>query len=295
MAKLKISLKPSFKELEVFTKRVVNSGLLGSYLSVFKGQGLEFEDYKHYTTDDDASSIDWKASLRTNNILIKKFAEERELNIFLLIDVSATMFFGSTSKLKNEYAAELASSLCFAILRSGDSVGFALFSNKIKQESFPAKDERQFYLLLRSLTNQKNYGGTCNFKDAIEFTMARIKPNSIVMVISDFIDFGKGWEKLIKVAAGEFDLIGIMVRDPRDKTLPILKNRVLLEDPVSGKQLLVDTNQIAEKYRRYSARQEATIKDIFLKAGADFVSLSTDKDFSGPILSFFHNRLQRLA
>lgn len=295
MAKLRISSKPSLRKLDIFTKRVISSGVLGSYPSVFKGRGLEFEEYKNYTPEDDASFIDWKASLKSGEILVKKFTEERELSVFLLIDVSSTMFFGSTPKLKNEYAAELASSLCFVVLQSKDSVGFALFSNKIIQKSLPIKDNKQFYLLLKDLTNPKNYGGYCNFKDAIKFAMVNIKPNSILILISDFIGLGKNWERLVRMAAEKFDMTGIMVRDPRDKTLPIVKKLVLLEDIFSEKQLLIQPESIREKYSRYVSRQENMIRDTFKKAGAGFISLSTDKEFQKPIINFFKERLKQFV
>lgn len=295
MAKLRISLKPDLKKLEIFTKRNVTSSLMGSYTSVFRGQGLEFKEYGKYTPHDDAKTIDWKASLRANELLVKKFVEERELSVFFLIDVSSTMFFGSTPKLKNEYAAELASSLCSAVLQADDSVGFALFSDKIIQKSFPVKDNKQFYLLLKCLTNPKNYGGQCNFKNAIEFVMTSLKPNSILIIISDFIGFGKNWERLIKTAAGKFDLMGIMVRDPRDRTLPPVRKMVLVEDPFSQKQLLIEPESIREKYKRYVTKQENRIMHTFEKAGAKFISLSSDKEFQKPIMTFFNRRMKQFV
>ena len=171
MAKLRISLTPALKKLEIFTKKNVSNTFLGSYKSVFRGRGIEFEEYRAHIPSDDASFIDWKASLRANQMLVKEFGEERQLNVFILIDVSSTMFYGSTFKLKNEYAAELAASLCYAVLQADDAVGFALFSDKIVQSSFPAHDPKQLYLLFRALTNEKNYGGSCNFENAIKFTI----------------------------------------------------------------------------------------------------------------------------
>lgn len=295
MAKLRISLTPALKKLEILTKRFVTSTMLGNYMSVFRGQGLEFEEYKKYTPKDDASFIDWKATLRANELLIKGMGEERELNIFILIDVSSTMFFGSIPKLKNEYAAELASSLCYAILQSDDSVGFALFSNKIIKKSLPVRDTKQLYILLKNLVDTKNYGGICNFKSAIEFTMANLKPNSVLIIISDFIELGKDWEKLLKMASGKFDLVGIMIRDPRDRTLPLVKKMVLVEDISSGRQLLIQPESIREKYSKYVARQEMMIEDVFKKAGAGFIPLSTDKEFSKPIMNFFRRRLKQFV
>lgn len=292
MAKLRISSKPAFQKLEVFTKRVVTTPFVGSYKSIFRGRGLEFEDYRAYTPDDDASFIDWKATLRANEMLVKEFGEERALDVFLLIDVGSTMVFSSTPKLKNEYAAELASSLCFAILQTGDSVGFALFSNKAIYKSHPMEDTKQFYCLLNELTNPKNYGGSFDLKNAIEFAMAYIRASSVLIIISDFIRLGKNWEILLNMAARKFDIIGVMVRDPRDKTLPAVGNRFLMEDPFSGKQLLIQPDMLRDKYNRAVAKQESMIREAFKKAGAGFVSLSTEQNFSNPIRAYFNRRLR---
>jgi len=295
MAKLRISLTPALKRLEIVSRRLVTSALVGSYMSVFKGQGLEFEEYKNYTPADDAKFIDWKATLRANDIMVKKFGEERELQVFLLVDVSSTMFFGSVPKLKNEYAAELAASLCYAILKADDAVGFALFSDRIVQKSLPVRDTKQFYVLLKNIVNINNYGGPCNFKNAIEFAIAHLKENSILIIISDFVELGKDWRKMFKIAAGKFDLIGVMVRDPRDKTLPPVKKMVLFEDLSSGRQLLIQPEKIREKYSRYVKMEEKMIEDLFKQSGSGFISLSTDKDFSRPIINYFNRRLKQFV
>jgi len=290
MAKLRISLTPTIRKIEVFTKRFITTNFIGSYKSVFKGHGLEFGGYKLYGPGDDSRLIDWKATLRANEVLIKEFSEERQLNIFLLIDVSSSMVFGSTQKLKSEYAGELAASLCYAVLEADDAVGFALFSDKVTKVYSPVKSNRQFYLLLRELVNLKNYGGGYNLNKALEFMMSCLKSNSILIIISDFIGLGGKWQELLKVAAGKFDVIGIMVRDPRDRTLPAMNNNVLVEDPFSKKQLLICPEAIKEKYKKYVNRQENTLKDIFKNMGASFISLSTDEDFSRPILKYFGTR-----
>lgn len=295
MATLRISTTPAFKKLEILSKKLVNSAFLGSYKSVFKGRGLEFESYRAHMHSDDASRIDWKASLRANKTLIKEFVEERESHVFLLIDVSSSMFFGSTFKLKNEYAAEVASSLCYAILKADDAVGFALFSDKIIRRAFPIKDRKQLYLLLRELTNTKNYGGSCSFKEAIRFSISYLKSFSTVIIISDFIGFEEGWENLLSIAAKRFDVVGIMVRDPRDRNLPPVNRMVLVEDPFSEKQLLINPELISEKYRSYVAGEESRINDLFKKVGAGFISLSTDKDFSMPIMEYFIRKMKQFV
>ncbi len=290
MAKLRISLTQAIKKLEIPTRRRVTTSFVGSYKSVFKGSGLEFEGYRDYTAGDDARLIDWKASLRVGKTLMKEFEEERELNVFILIDVSSSMLFGTTQKLKNEYAAEVAASLSFAVLKAGDAVGFGLLSDTIVHKSFPLKDNKQFYLLLRSLTDIRNYGRGYKLRAALEYLFAHLKHGSTLIIISDFIGMEKDWEKILGVIKRKFDVIGIMVRDPCDRALPNTDMWVLVEDTFSEKQQLINPKIIGEKYRKYAAEQEENIKNAFMRIGAGFIPLSTAQDFSAPIINYFKRR-----
>jgi len=128
---LKLDLSEGIKRLKILTTQIVNTKFVGGYKSVFKGRGLEFKDYRPYTPDDDASTIDWKASVRANKLFVRDFEEERNLNVFFLVDVSSSMVYGSIDKLKIEYVGELTAALSFVVLNAGDSVGFALFSDRI--------------------------------------------------------------------------------------------------------------------------------------------------------------------
>ena len=123
---LNLELSESIKRLKIFTNQIVNTSFVGGYKSVFKGHGMEFEDYREYTPNDDASTIDWKASVRSKQLLVREFVEERNLNVFFLIDASSSMVYGSTDKLKMEYAAEIVATLSYTILQAGDSISFAL-------------------------------------------------------------------------------------------------------------------------------------------------------------------------
>src|SRR3989338_7011118 len=142
---LKLDLSEGIKRLKILTNRIINTRFIGGYKSVFKGKGLEFEDYRPYTTHDDASTIDWKASVKSNQLLVREFVEERNLNTFFLIDVSSSMVYGSIDKLKVEYAAEVAAALSYVILNSGDSMGFALFNDKIVKNVLPAQGVVQYH------------------------------------------------------------------------------------------------------------------------------------------------------
>lgn len=290
MEKLKIDLSELVKRLDIITKDLVSTMMVGNYKSVFKGRGLEFEDYIEYTPGDDASLIDWKSSKKANKLLIKKLEEERDLTLFFLIDVSSTMACSSIKKLKSEYAAEFVASLSYITLDAGDSVGFAMFSDQIIKRMPPARSRHQFYAILKTLANPLFYGGGYNLGEALKFTMSFLEKGSILMIVSDFIGLKGEWQKYLEVASGKFDVIGIMVNDPTDIVLPEDSHQVMLEDPISGGQLLVVPDQIREKYGEYVGAQRMTTRRIFLESDCDFIELSTNKPFIGEIIKFFNKR-----
>lgn len=290
---VKLDLSEGIKRLKILTSQLVNTSIVGGYKSVFKGRGLEFEDYRQYTPNDDASLIDWKASVKSNQLYIREFAEERNLNVYFLIDVSSSMVYGSASKLKMEYAGELAAALSYVVLNAGDSIGFALFNDKIVKNVPPITGLVQYHNLVSALVNPDFYGGRYNLDEALKFILAFLKQASIVIIISDFIGLKNDWEKYIRMVSKKFDLIGIMVKDPNDKILPEYNGQVVLEDPFSDRQILVSPQSIKEAYRTYMLKQAQRIENTFLDAGADFIELSTDRPFIKPLTSLFTKRAKK--
>lgn len=291
---LKLDLSEGIKRLKIFTSQIVNTGLVGGYKSVFKGHGLEFEDYRGYTANDDASLIDWKASVKSKELLIREFVEERNLNVFFLIDVSSSMVYGSIDKLKMEYAAEIAASLSYAVINAGDSIGFALFSDRITRSMLPSPGVMQYHNLVETLVNPSYYGGKYDLEEALKYVLASLNQSSILILITDFIGLKNNWEEYIKMAAKKFDLIGVMIKDPNDRTLPDYAGQVILEDPFSSKQILVNPGAVSAAYKDYAVRQEQIIKNTFLNAGADFLELTTNESFVKPIINFFIRRSKRI-
>ncbi len=290
-----INLKP-LTGLSLNAKRLVANRVVGSYKSVFRGRGLEFGGYRTYTPGDDASLIDWKASVRTGETLIKEFVEERNLTVFFLIDVSNSMLYSSFSKLKSEYTAELVSSLSFVVLHAGDSIGFVLFSDKIIKQIMPFNGEGRHSLITKELLRIDNYGGGYDLAHALKYTGSFLQPQSVLIIISDFIGLKEGWDTHLKLAAQKYSIIGMMVRDPRDKRLPDMSfGSILLESPYGEEQIVVDPKKVAKPYQDYVVKQEKKIKDTFLRAEADFLSLTSDKDFVIPLLQFFKERERRLT
>ena len=289
----KVDLVPALRRLEMLSKSLTTSRVVGAYRSVFKGKGLEFSGYREYTSEDDANLIDWKASARTNEILLKEYSEEREIDVFFLIDSSSNMLFGSTQKLKAEYIIELTASLSHAILEAGDNVGMALYTDKAKSPLIPSRGKTQFYQISKVLLNVENYGGNFDLKDAAKFIFNYLKKNAVIIIISDLLGWKDEWEDVMETLNTRFDVICIMVRDPRDKTLPVDVGEVVIQDPKTGKTLLIEPELIKHSYESIVKEQEEKIKKTLFKANVDFVDITTDESFVKPILNLFLRRVKR--
>ena len=290
---LNIDLTKGIARLKVVTNKLVNTNFIGNYRSVFKGRGLEFADYRPYSTNDDASMIDWKASLKSQQLLVKEFVEERNLNVFFLIDTSSKMIYSSIDKLKMEYAAELVATLSFAISYAGDSIGFAMFNDKILKYELPKFGFKSHFYLMSALVDTKNYGDGYDLSEALKFVLTSLKESSIIIIVSDFIGLKNSWREEIKIVAKKFDVIGIMIRDPVDEELPEYNGQVVFGDTMSSRHLIVNVDSIREKYSKYVRESEEEINEAFVKAGADFVMLNTDKPFVKPITDLFIRRTKK--
>lgn len=290
MAKLKIDLNFPLKRLDLVVRGLVNTRFLGGYRSGFKGTGLEFADYREYNPGcDDASLIDWKASKRVNQTLIKEYVEERNLEVIFLIDVSSQMLTGSTKKLKAEYIAEFACSLGRSVLSSGDEVGLVIFSNKIVKFIPPESGMKQFYSLSENLSNISNYGGYSDIDKAIDFAFRNCSEGSLIVLVSDLV-YPINYEKNLKLASKKFDFIAVCVRDPIDMNIPEGSGQIFLEDPYSGSTLLIHSSKIRKEYSKEASLQVSKVKSLLKKCGADFLYLQTDKPFIKELIAFFKRR-----
>lgn len=295
MLKLDIDPKPQMHHLDVLTHRLVTSNFMGDYASVFKGKGIIFESYREYSPSDDASAIDWKASMRAGKTLVREFVEERNLEIFFLIDASHTMVFGSQKRLKHEYAAEMVASMSFAILDRGDSVGVGLFSDTLRGVLLPERGIAQYRRILHELANPEHYDRECDFAEAVRLCLQRLRPQTILIVVTDGVRLQGDWELLLKVANRKFEVLCILVRDPRDDTLPEGAGQVMVESAGTGQQMLLDCAGISEEYAR-AAREIKERNLAVMKRGqiADVPVIMTDTDFGKEIISFFERRKRRM-
>ncbi len=288
--KLKVDLDESLKKLDITIKGLVNTSFLGNYKSSFRGSGLEFDSYRRYDINDDSKFIDWKASIRANLLLVKQFIEERNLEVMFLVDSSSTMISGSTPKLKSEYVAEIVGSLAYTVLHTGDTVGMLMFANNVVKEIPPSSGMEQFYKISETLINPNNYGGSFDLSNALNYCMENLKPMTLLIILSDFIIPSNNWELLLKISSEKFDLIGFMVRDPIDRTIPSIPGQVLVEDPQTGSRMIIEPKLIAQQYAEETENEIKMLRNIFRESKADFADFYTDRGFVEKLLKLFFER-----
>ena len=287
--KFNVNIGSSISQFEQALKRFQVKKII--YKSVFRGKGLEFDSYRDFSLDEDASMIDWKASLRSNKLMARTYVEERDIDFYFVVDVSDNMLFGSKRKLKAEYAIELASSLAHVISNSGDSVGLIMFSDNIVKFLRPSKSKNQFALFAKFLSDSSLYGGKSNLREVIDELLEReVNSSSVLVFISDFIGVNTGVERELRLISSKFETMSLMVRDPLDNEFPMTDTQLILEDPRTGRQMVVDTSVISEQYKEIVSEQKRKTKNLFKNNGIDLLELNTSQNFVMPVVSFLKSR-----
>jgi uncharacterized protein (DUF58 family) len=289
--KLDIELLPKIRKLDVYARQSALSQYIeGNWTTAIKGQGIEFSGYRSYTFGDDASMIDWKASLRSKTLLVKEYDQEKSVNVYFLFDVSDSMLFASTKRLKAEHGAEIVSSLSYAVLRSGDGVGLSMFNDKPITMLNINMGSKMHRLIVNDLKDVNHYGGKFSFENTARIIMNFLKQSCVLIIVSDFIGLGPEWAKSLRMLNTKFQVIGVMVRDPRDKELPKMAGQYFLEDPFTGEKLYIDTEVYGDAYKKYVEKEEKEIARYFKAANADFLSITTNRDYYPELIKFFKRR-----
>jgi uncharacterized protein (DUF58 family) len=285
--------------IDITTNRLVTDVFAGAYHSVFKGRGMEFDEVREYQPGDDIRAIDWNVTARTGFAHVKKYVEERELTVMILVDASASVHFASTNQMKNKLAAEIAAVLAFAAIRNNDKVGLIVFTDEPELYIPPKKGKSHVLRVIREILYFKPRGKATNLPKVLEFLTKVSRRKSTVFIISDFLDSNvdnASMRKTLRIANQHHDLIGITLTDPREIDLPDC-GLVELMDAESGDKIIIDTSN--ERLRReYHAKANNLIKNrdyLFDAIGIDHIDISTDVPYKKALVSFFAQRRRRLA
>ncbi len=280
------------KQIEIRTRGIVNEVFSGEYHSVFKGRGMEFSEVREYNIGDDIRSIDWNVTARFGHPFIKIFEEERELTVMLLVDMSGSLVFGSVEKTKQQIAAEMSAILAFSALKNNDKVGLILFTDQIEKFVPPRKGKSHALRIIREVLSFEPQGNKTNIRQALEYFNHTIKKKAIVFLISDYID--GGYEKILRIVGKKHDLIGIVLRDIREKNLinaGLIKFRDAETNDIrfidtsdkSVRQSIINENEKWMEYRR----------QLFLSSRLDSIDIETGGSYIKPLVDFFKLREKR--
>jgi uncharacterized protein (DUF58 family) len=285
------------RRLEIRTRRMVNDSLAGSYHSVFKGRGMDFDEVREYTPGDEVRTIDWNVTARAGRTFVKKFTEERELTIFLVVDISASGNFGSGTMAKRDLAAELASVLAFSAIRNSDKVGLLLYTDRVERYLPPKKGRRHVLRVVRDILYHEPMGtGTDTVKtlDVVNHVLHR---RAVVFLISDFESAGdplavrEQLRRAMRQTNRRHDLIAVHIEDPREKELPNV-GIVALEDAETGEIIEVDTGRAAVRklFKDKSLERSQRLKNDLRSEGIDTLQLQTDLPYLAALQRFFKTR-----
>ncbi len=280
------------RRLQIRARRLVHQLFLGDYHSVFRGRGLEFNEVREYQAGDDVRTIDWNVTARMGSPYIKKFIEERELTLYLLVDISPSTGFSSTASTKRELAAELATLLAFAAEANNDKTGLIAFSDRVELYLQPKKGVQHVLRMTRELVYREPVGQTTDIAAATSFLMNVVKRPGVVFLISDF--HAHGFEASLRLAGHKHDLTAISLTDPRELELPKV-GLISLQDPETGREVLIDTDDDRERQHYANAGAEAMVarRRALASLGIEEIALRTDRSYIKPLMSFFQTRAGR--
>jgi uncharacterized protein (DUF58 family) len=288
------------RQIEIRTNRLVTESLAGQYHSVFKGQGMNFDEVREYQPGDDVRAIDWNVTARMNHPFIKKFVEERELTVMLVVDVSGSGLFGSRAQSKRELAAEIASVLAFSAIRNNDKVGLLLFTDEVEKFIPPRKGRSHVLRVIREVLFFEPKRRGTDLVHALEF-MGRVLPHrAIAVVISDFLmpdgegALPKPVQTALRIANRRHDVVAVHIADRYELELPAL-GRLTLEDAETGEILELNTSPAVTRdaFALRQNRQNEELARQLRSSGIDAIQLRTDESYSAELGRFFENREKR--
>ena len=280
------------RRIEIRTGRLVADVFSGKYESVFKGRGMEFSEVREYQPGDDIRLIDWNVTARFGQPYVKKFVEERELTVMLLVDASASGKFGTCEKMKSEIAAEISAVLAFSAIRNNDKVGMIIFTDRIEKYILPRKGRRHILRIIRELLYFKPSRRGTDIASALEYLNEVTRRRTVAFLISDFM--GAGYEKALRITNKKHDVIAVTITDPKESALVDI-GLMELEDNETGETMLVDTGNagLRKSFAELHAKKKIERDRLFRSTGLDNVDIDTSKSYVEPLIKFFAMRARR--
>jgi uncharacterized protein (DUF58 family) len=281
------------RAIEIASRRLVDDQLAGQYHSVFKGRGLVFSDVRPYYAGDDVRSIDWNITARMNAPHVKQFIEERDRTVNLVVDMSASGYFGTRGTSKREVAAELAAVVAFSAIKNNDRVGLYIVTDRVERYVPPKKGRRHVLRVIGEILAFQPASRGTDLAAALDFLGKVAKRRSVVFFVSDFLS--DGWESAMRIAARRHEIVPVVVGDPLERRLPDV-GLLVLEDLESGRVVEIDTRSAARDDFELRARRASELREQALRRlSLDVVNVSTDQPYLDALVAFFRARAKRMA
>jgi len=289
------ALLERIRKIEIVTTRKVNDQLAGQYHSVFKGRGMSFDEVRPYQPGDEIRFIDWNVTARSSEPFVKRFVEERELTVMLLVDASASLAFGSNAQMKREVAAELSALLAFSAVKNNDRVGMVMFSDQIEHFVPPKKGKKHVLRLVSDVLGFRAQGTRTDLSEALRFMSRAASRKTITFIISDFQAPTASFEHALRVVARRHDVVPVIIRDAMESELPDL-GLVLGHDLETGAEVWIDTSskRVRERYRARVKDDRRQLTELFRKMKIDGIEVETGGSYVKALVQFFELRARRL-
>ena len=282
------------RRIQISTSRKVTNIFAGQYQSVFKGVGMEFDEVREYMPGDEIRTIDWNVTARMGHPYIKKFVEERELTIMLLLDVSMSCKFGTLGRLKSDLAAEFCSVIAFSAIQNKDKVGMLTFTDRVENFIPPRKGLKHVLRVVREAVYNKPQGRKTNINSVLEHLNRVMNRRTITFVVSDFSS--TDIKKTLSMTNKRHDVIAVTITDPSEITLP-KAGIVKLHDAETGEPVMIDTSDVKTRklYRANSKKRTEARKELFRSVNVDNIEIFTNKSYVEPLIRFFKTRERRIV
>ena len=287
-------IRNKIKRIKIFTKRLMKSSIVGDYSSAFKGTGLEFDQIRDYTLGDDIRFIDWNSSAKMSKIMVRELIEERDRTVILVIDISGSSLFSSKPECKRDVIAQVGAALALIAQENKDKVGALFFSDKIEKWIPPSRGNAHFAQILENLFSLKAESLGTNIQEVLNFLVGLKKRNSVVFMLSDWIDDVSDYSKILRLANCEYDFVSVRFLDDCEKELPDI-GLLEIQDLETDEFLTIDTKNKKNSIDLNVLLKERIIKQkkMFEKNRIDLLDLTIGRSFINPMINFFRQRIRR--